>query len=210
MRLKPFLLLLALASTSIAAHADTITYGPVTFGSNAPLGSDGFVSQYSILPMYAPGVDLSPPNAIGDASFTQTIAFYFDLAPGWSIANLRFTDFTDWGTGQNDPSNWGYEYAQKITLCTVGRVCSSASTGEHQGGFSMPSLSLDAQARPNAGIYQAAGYSHNAQVRTKPLDSTLNIFLTQTALVPEPSTLLLMATGTLGLLGVVRSKRVEI
>jgi hypothetical protein len=212
MRKKLFALVI-LASASIVVHADTITYGPVTFGSNAPLGSDGYVPQYSILPMYAPGIRLNDPAKGPDDSFTQTITFYFDLAPGWRIANMRFTDFTDWSPvpyNLDDSSQYGYEYEQKITLCSAGGTCSSASTGEHLGGFPLPPISLDAQAGPNVGIYQVAGYSHNAQVATKPADSNLNILLDPIATIPEPGTFVLLGTGILGLAGVFKRKKSRI
>ncbi|MCU1319084.1 MAG: hypothetical protein JWP98_602 [Edaphobacter sp.] len=212
MRTKLFALV-TLVAASILAHADTITYGPVTFGSNAPFGSDGYVSQYSLLPMYAPGIRLNDPVKGTDDSFTQTIAFYFDLAPGWRITNMRFTDLTDWSPipyNLDDSSQYAYEYEQKITLCSASGTCSSASTSEHMGSFPLPPISLDAQAGSNVGIYQVAGYSHNAQVATKPAESNLNIFLVPIASIPEPETFVLLGTGILGLAGVFMRKRSQI
>ena len=116
MRLTHLLLGSALAATSIAVHADTI-YGPVTLGAGAPLVSEGFISAFNLLPTYAPEIHLNAIN--GDDMFSVTIPFTFNLAPGWSIANLHFTDYTDWGTNQTDPNNWGFEFMQKITLCTA-------------------------------------------------------------------------------------------
>jgi hypothetical protein len=201
------LLVAALLLAPFAAYASTISYGPITFGSNTPLVSAGFNPQYSLLQTSAPGISLGFPFLVpSDDSFTQTIAFYFDLAPGWAITGLTFNDFTDYGTNQQSFQNWGYKYAQQITLCPSSGACSSASTGGYLGGYPLPPISLNAQAGPNVGLYQAAGYAHNVQVGTKPGGSNVNIFLAQTAIAPEPRTLLLFGTGILGLSGVIRHK----
>jgi PEP-CTERM motif len=199
MRLK-FLILATFATATLAAHADTI-YGPITLGNNTPLTSDGYISLFSLLPTYAPGISLDNPAGKTDDSFSQTIAFSFKLAPSFQITNLTFSDFTDWSPTPptlDDPSKYAYEFKQKITLCSSTGVCSSASTGDHLGGFLLPSITLNNLSGTNIGFYQAAGYSHNAQVATEPLDSNVNILLAPTA-APEPSTLLLIGTGVLAL-----------
>jgi hypothetical protein len=207
MHLK-FLALVTIAIATQAAHAD-IVYGPITFGDNSPLASEGYVSQFSVLPTYAPGVSLNEPATRIDDSFTQTVAFPFHLAPGFQINNLTFNDFTDWSPvpfSLDDPSQYAYEFQQKITLCSAAGVCTSASTGSHLGNFSLSPITLDNMSGTNIGFYQAAGNSHNAQIKTKPLDSDVDIFLGSSA-VPEPSTPLLVGTGVLALITSLRRRR---
>lgn len=207
--MKPKLCLLSLlCGTLFAAPASATTYGPVTLSPGAPLTSEGYVPGSPVLTLYAPGVSLDAFGKLDD-SFQQNVTFGFSLAPGWTITGITLTDFTDYGALSNDPAQWAYEYAQQITFCPVNSSCVTASTNGNQGGYGLPPISLNNSGAPAVtALWQAAGYAHNAQVQTKPLDSQINLILSQTptAPVPEPSTLLLLSAGALGLLGSVRRR----
>lgn len=214
MRLKIISILIAvMIAAPLAAHANTITVGPLTFGSSLPFGVGGLAGpfgQQNVATFFGAGLYL---NSVGtpDASISQTIAFTFDIAPGWAITGINLYDSTDFGfLGQNGPnptpySNWGYEYAQQVTLCSANNVCSTGSYGQRAGGASLPSIPFNAQAGPGAGVYQIYAYTHNTQIAS--VNPTgLNIFLTQVAVTPEPETFVLLGTGALGLIGAFRRR----
>jgi hypothetical protein len=205
MRLNFFhLLLLALLVTPVAAKADTITLGPLTFGSNIIIpGFDGFYSMYNLVNLGA------LPTSVD--STTETIAFTFDIAPGWEITGMTANGTLDYGYAGEfsfpiaPSSSWGYEFAQQMTFCSADDVCSSASETLENGGAPLPPVSFNAQAGPGTGVYQSLLYLDNAQVQFDD-PPELNVFLTQESPVPEPSTLILMGTGALGLIGAIVRK----
>jgi PEP-CTERM motif len=206
MRLSFFhLLLLAPLVTPIAAKADTITLGPLTFGSNIIIpGFDGFYSMYNLVNLGA------LPTSVD--STTETIAFTFDIASGWEITGMTAVGANDYDfDGENSIppapfSSWGYEYAQEMTLCSADDVCSSASETLEAGGALLPPVSFNAQAGPGTGVYQSFLYSDNVDVELGYDLPQIDIYLTQESPVPEPSTLVLMGTGALGLIRAVVRK----
>ena len=140
-----------------------------------------------------PGVNLS--SSPTGSSQNSSTAFYFDLAPNWVITDISLVDNADFGV--SDYSNFGLEYLQEVSLCTSGDVCSTGSDGfYHDGGANLPPLASLPQIGANQGFYYLSAYSVNTSALTDGVYGELVIHLTE---VPEPGTMLLLSTGTLGL-----------
>jgi hypothetical protein len=209
------LLVLGLLATPFSAMASSFTDYPLNFGSAFPFEhGDGpcasFISP-SVCVEALIGGQISG-NAIGTSpiSISQTTAFTFDISPDWFISNLHLLGGTlDYGVaGENGPnptpfSDWGYEFASKLTLCSSDGVCySSTSAPVKQGGTTFPTVSFTAQAGPGTGVYETFLYLDNVQVGSDS-QPQVNIFLSP---VPEPGTFALVFTGVAGLFGAARRR----
>lgn len=202
----------ALAAAPLAVHADPVTAGPITFGANSPFGEGNFVSTGNgyVIPLTGPAVSLSSlPGA--DASQTGSLTFSFSLAPGWQIQSILFGDHIDYSSltpQDNNPANWGVAFAQRLTLCTTGGICSTGQTGDHAGGVPLPPQSFGDDITAGTGTYQFSTFAHNAQFQSADYDSNVEIFVapSTTFLTPEPSTFFLIGTGFFGLLGLASRK----
>jgi hypothetical protein len=195
------LLLFGIGSTY--AKAGTVTYGPLTFGSNAPLGEAAFYPQYDVVAGISPGVRGDATNGT-PLLLTETVDFTFDIAPGWSITGMNLDLNLDYGfvgenRGPTPPiTSWTYLFAQQVTLCDSHDVCSTTKQVTQQGQAPAPSYQqyFDAQVGPDTGVYQSFLYLDNAQVGPNGLGG-LDIYL---APAPEPAPLLLCCTGIAGLI----------
>ena len=192
-----------------AAEASTVTYGPLTFGSNEPLGSGNFVplggSNYVVELDHGAPVSVS---AIGTTCLSnQTTTFSFDLASGWAIAGMSLGGTVDYSYPGSAPfSAWGYQFGQQVTLCSTDDVCSTTQKILEVGGADNPGVSLGATAGAGSSVYQEIEYADNADIFSDALPS-LNIYLTQVSPTPEPSTFAMLGTGLLGFAGVVGWRR---
>jgi hypothetical protein len=197
--IRPRVLYLAvLILLPYTAHADTV--GPITTNSPFPFGYGDFTGS-QVAYEGTLGVEVGP----GNPSFSETIAFSFDVAPDWTMDKIRLTGpDLDLGTV---PSNlppgtpWGIEYSQVLTLCPTNGICETSTRSFVMGDASMPPLPPDATVGPGIGVLQINAYEVNAYLATdSPLSALLVIDVSQTPPVPEPASLALFGTGALGLL----------
>ena len=206
-KLFGFLTLLSVTAIPVVARADTIP-SPLHFGPGAPIfpytnATDG------ILPAFVPSVHFSSTGAA--SSVSQTIAFTYDIDPGWTVGVLNFIDNVDFGTtlDPNIPEDYAFEFEQEIILCpkSATSACTfAASTGiVHGGPGALPPLTFTGVAEPGTGLYEYAAYAHNAAFITNG-DADLDFILEGPPATPEPSTLILLGTGAIGLLGAAKRR----
>ena|GEM_PF-2061114 len=213
MRFKLSLLLIAVLAAPICASADTYSDFPLNFGSNSPLGSGGGPCVSYIRPNVCVESFSSGPISGSSATpvtQTETFTFTFGIAPGWYISDLDLLtgslDASPIGEfGPNPPAfaDWGAEFANKLTLCDANDVCYTSTATIKRGGTTLPTPTFDTHAvAAGTGVYQTFLYLDDVEVLSD-AEPQANIFVSQT---PEPSTLLLMGTGALGLLGCVKRR----
>ncbi|HEU5457598.1 MAG TPA: hypothetical protein VFU68_03185 [Terracidiphilus sp.] len=185
----------------IVSNAKGDTFGPLTFGSSAPILEGEFYPQYDVVQLSVPSVSF---DAIGSTAFDeQTYAFTFDIAPGWTIEGISLYGSLDDGDNQLPSQTWGDEYEQQMTLCPVIGACSTASEFLSNGRYPLPQFSLNATAGPGTGVYQYFYYAvNNAGIPNPPGPFDANIYLTQVSPVPEPPSWLLWATGLAATAGI--------
>ncbi len=185
-----------------AAIADTVTVGPLTFGSNDPyLGEPSFSSDGPKSgQVFVEGQPTPFADSLGVTSWSQAIAFTFDIAPGWNISSMQFlpsnADISWVGMNDEPPASfdsWGIEFEKEITLCSAYDVCSSTSSNDiRYGGAYLPPVLFNAQAGPGTGVFQSFLYLDNAGYYQDVFPQLLTI---DVSLVPEPSSWLLLSTG---------------
>jgi PEP-CTERM motif len=220
-KLCAVLTLLSAMAIPVAAHADEID-GPVTIGTGAPIGSGAsFGSGISptslgygeyVLPLFTNSFSVFGDDAGTFAS--QTITFAFDLAPGWTMGLGPSYDGIEGGTTQShyDEGDWSFEFEQEVILCpsSATSACSGnyvTSTGGQGGPSPLPPLTLNAVAEPGTGVFEWEGYARNYDFGIEPGDGGFKIYLEQQpAATPEPSTLVLLGTGAIGLLSAVKRR----
>jgi hypothetical protein len=164
-------LLFLLVGFAAPAHADTMTYGPVTLGDNSPFGETGYYPQYNLVHAIFPGVGLS--SNVGGAFQSGSTSFVDDLAPGWT-ADPIVTDYVDSGTTfqHEDDHDYVVAFFQELILCPSSSpvACTSGSIVQAVYGNSslLPSTGLtpNAVAEPGTGIYEYAEYAYNADAQT--------------------------------------------
>ena len=88
-------LLILLVGFAAPAHADTMTYGPVTLADNLPFGDLTYFPQYNLVNGAFSGLYLA--SGTGGAFESGSTSFVYDLAPGWT-ADPIVTDYVDSGT----------------------------------------------------------------------------------------------------------------
>jgi hypothetical protein len=102
MRLKKPVLcfaLFALMAAPVAAHADNMSVGPLTFGNTTlPFEAPGAMPA----PVIENGVEIYKiqyfatsfgfGNGTGDTTYDMTYTSPFELAPGWSIVGMQIFD----------------------------------------------------------------------------------------------------------------------
>jgi PEP-CTERM motif len=219
--LRKFLVVLTLLSVFViplTAYADQ-SYGPVTIGTGSPIVGDGPLRSIGyneyLLSIFTPRIGVFGDNAGTFAS--QTIAFTFDLAPGWDMALGEYFDSIDGGTTQShyDAGDWSFEFEQEVILCPSnatsacgdpGGVFHATSVGAHGGPAALPPLTLNAVAEPGTGVYEWEGYARNFNFGSNDL-AGFNMYLGAPTATPEPSTFLLLGTGAIGLLSLARRYR---
>ncbi len=213
MRFKFSLLLLLFLAAPICATADTFSDFPLNFGSGFPFEhgegpcTDLIAPNVCIEALAGATIDATATTPVTDA---ETFDFTFDIAPDWLISELiLFTgtfDYVPVGEfGPNPPalSDWGFEFASKLTLCSADDVCySSTSTLVQRGGAALPPVSFHAHPGAGTGVYETFLYLDNVEIASN-APPQVNIFLSQ---VPEPSAFMLIGTSAFGLFGCVRRR----
>lgn len=208
------LLVLAMAAASTpAAKANTVTYYPLTFGSNFPFVDEGVpCTSTSKCGVGLLGETINGTAIGGPPSMSiQTVTFSFDIAPGWAINDMRVGGSLDYGSaGENtlNPtpfSDWGIEFVSQLTLCSVDDVCTTAGQVLTRGGAPLPPVPFSTDVGAGTGLYQTFLYLDNADIASDSIPG-LSIFVSETGPVPEPSSWLLFATGLAGLVVVLFRK----
>ena len=195
---RAVVLIALLMGTIATCKADTI--GPLTFGSSSPFGSDGLTSPIPtgsgsyIAPLVGKGISIDGVGSKCDVYFDYTVSFAYDMAPGWTIDNMFLSNFVDFGGP--DTSSWGFEFAEKVTLCPTVGSCSTATTGHSGGNLPLPPVYLGSQATAGTGVYEVAGWASDQQFATSSGIQNLNIYMSP---VPEPASFVLLAMGVAGL-----------
>jgi hypothetical protein len=213
--IRLFLFVFTAVAMSLTAHADSFTYSPITFGSNSPFCcSGGLSSQFAdgsyamLLPL--PAIYVNSQN--GTFQDSGVITFTYDVDPGWTVVTHAVGNSVDVSASDANylSGDWVFAFKQEVILCpaTATSACiTGASVDKTYGPAPVPPLTLTAQAEPNTGIYEYAIYAHNTSagsVGGGP--GSLVLYLYPPSPVPEPSTLALFGTGTLGILGAARRK----
>ena len=190
--------------SSPSLRADTVTYGPLTFGSNIPLGNGGpctpvlkgeCVEQLNTTGIFENGIGVAP------FSVSQITTFTFAIAPGWSIdyigpgVELDIYYEGEDGEGTYTPfADWGVEFFQELIVCSDADICSTGAQTLEYGGASLPLPPSNIVVGPGTGVYETFIALDNSQLVSDD-PPQVNIFLSQT---PEPSSWVLLSTGLLG------------
>jgi hypothetical protein len=208
------LLVLAMAAAATpAAKAGTVTYYPLTFGSNFPFVDEG-VPCTSTTDCYVGllGETINGTAIGGPPSLSiQTVTFTFDIAPGWAINYMSVSGSLDYGyAGEStlDPtpfSDWGIEFVSQLTLCSADDVCSTAGQVLTRGGAPLPPVSFNTEVGAGTGVYQTFLYLDNADIASDSIPG-LSIIVSETGPVPEPSSWLFLVAGLPGLVAVLFRK----
>jgi hypothetical protein len=207
------LFVLALAAVvTPAATAGTISYYPLTFGSNFPFVDGGpcTVTSNCVIGLVATGQYEVNGSAVGipPTESIQSVTFSFDIAPQWGINYMRLGGTLDaYGAGANGAnpapfSDWGYEFIQQLTLCSSSDVCTTTTEKLSGGGAPLPPFSFNTNVGAGTGVYQTFLYLDNAEVASD-AQPGVDIDVSE---VPEPSSWLLLAAGLPGLAAVLFRK----
>lgn len=206
---------LALAFALVSSpnlRADSVTYGPLTFGSNFPFVEGGSCGPQ---PLGGCAVVIIGPtvyeNGIGVPPFTTTqiTTFTFDIAPDWTIDYMRLggtVDVSSEGANGDEDipiADWGAEVFQELILCSDADVCSTGSQTFTYGGAPLPPPPPSPSVGPETGIYETFIALDEAQIQSD-AQTGVDIYLSQT---PEPSSWLLLSTGLLVCLVLLVQKR---
>lgn len=141
-KLLILLTLLSLPVVPIVAHADTITIGPITIGTDSPLYIEPVFSQgtytdgtpYYHLYANLPIVGLNSP--VGSEFVSGSVSFSYDLAPGWTAEETLY-DSVDIGTSlPYDDLNFAAAFFQELILCpsTAVSPCTSGALVQQDYG----------------------------------------------------------------------------